>query len=230
MNSASLLINSRVYSYLVNNFLAVCQLKNSYYKLVVDRGLVITALLLLALSTSSCGFLTPVQTPELADDLPEEFREFLVNNNYQSDYNDLEYFLHSHGVDNIVPTWRLLQQGSEWETHTLPRFAMPERHLWEQMVNTLIFIKHELMPYIGPVKVLSGFRTPHYNFAAGGVDRSRHLIFSALDLRPIQQIDRTSLHAILQDRWDTYGRAYKLGMGLYKDTRFHIDTGGYRQW
>ena len=233
MKSVSLLLNP----------LLPRPLNYSCYK-NTGHGLVCTALLLLALSITSCGFSTQRQdsiADQFADlgvelvvdqteELPEDFHQFLVNNNYHSEYNDLVYFLSSHGVENLVPTWRLLQQGSEWEKHALPRYAMPQRHLWEQMVGTLMFIKRELVPYIGPVKVLSGFRTPHYNFAAGGAGRSRHLIFSALDLRPVQQIDRASLHAILQNRRHNYGREYKLGMGLYHGTRFHIDTGGYRQW
>ena len=98
------------------------------------------------------------------------------------------------------------------------------------MLDTLVFLKYELIPHIGDVRVLSGFRTPHYNRLAGGAGRSRHLTFSALDLRPIADIDRTRLHRILQNRWHTLGEDYNLGLGLYSKQRFHIDTGGHRQW
>ena len=98
------------------------------------------------------------------------------------------------------------------------------------MVNTLVFLKYDLIPYIGDVRVLSGFRTPKYNRLAGGAGRSRHLTFSALDLKPVTEIDRSRLHRILQNRWHTLGEEYKLGLGLYSNLRFHIDTGGHRQW
>jgi len=181
-----------------------------------------------ALLLSACGVLTEV--PENIDSYPDDFEQFLRSQNAHTQYEDLVYFLASQGVHNIVPIWQLLQQGSDWRKHRLPKYAIPPRKNWDEIVTTLVFLKYDLIPYIGPVKVLSGFRTPHYNFAAGGAGKSRHLSFSALDLRPVNKMDRSTLHGILQNRWKQFGHDYKLGLGLYNNLRFHIDTGGHRQW
>jgi len=189
---------------------------------------VLISFLLLSWTISSCGILT--EAPENLNDYPVDFARFLKENNSHSDYEDFVYFLQSHDVHNIVPVWQLLQQGSDWEKHQLPKYAMPDREHWNSMLNTLVFLKYDLIPYIGDVRVLSGFRTPHYNQLAGGAGKSRHLTFSALDLRPVADIERSKLHGILQNRWHNLGGEYKLGLGLYANSRFHIDTGGHRQW
>jgi len=185
-------------------------------------------LILLSWLLSSCGVLE--QAPENANDYPTDFARFLNETEAHAEYEDFVYFLHSHDVHNIVPVWQLLQQGSDWQKHQLPKYALPDREHWDSMINTLVFLKYDLIPYIGDVRVLSGFRTPHYNLAAGGAGKSRHLTFSALDLRPVTDMERTQLHGILQNRWHSLGREYNLGLGLYAHLRFHIDTGGYRQW
>jgi len=164
------------------------------------------------------------------DAAPESFRQFIILNNLQTEFRALERFLYSKGVRDIVPTWQLLQQGSDWRQHALSPYAFPSREYWERMANTLTFIRVDLIPRIGPVEVLSGFRTKHYNFVAGGAPRSRHLTFSALALRPLRKIDRKRLHATLQKIWHSRGKKRNLGMGLYNGLRFHVDTGGYRQW
>jgi len=174
-----------------------------------QRPTTLLVVLLLSWQITSCGILTEV--PENLHDYPSDFARFLARNGAHGDYEDFVYFLKSHDVHQIVPVWQLLQQGSEWEKHQLP-------------------IKYDLIPYIGDVKVLSGFRTPHYNKLAGGAGKSRHLSFSALDLRPVAKIDRSKLHGILQNRWHSFGNHYNLGLGLYGNKRFHIDTGGFRQW
>jgi len=193
----------------------------------VRRGRVF-ALSLLMFLISACGMLTPL--PESIDEYPDDFAKFLNQGDLHGDYNDLVFYLEDNGVHDTVPTWQLLLQGTDWKSHKLPKYAIPPRENWRDMINTLAFLKYDLLPYTGPVKVLSGFRTPGYNLAAGGADKSRHLSFSALDLKPVNDIDRAALHSILKDRWNTLGEQYKLGLGLYNGLRFHIDTGGHRQW
>lgn len=161
---------------------------------------------------------------------PESFRQFIIVNNLQAEYRALEAYLYRKGVRDIVPTWQLLLQGSHWRQHNLSPYAFPDRELWHHMANTLNFIRVDLMPRIGPVEVASGFRTKYYNHLAGGAPRSRHLSFSALDLKPVRPIERERLHHTLQRIWHTKGKQRNLGMGLYEGLRFHIDTGGYRQW
>ncbi len=180
------------------------------------------------LYVTACGILS--EMPEKLYDYPPDFAQFLSENNAFQDYEDFVYFLQSHELHNILPAWQLLQQGTDFSKHNLPKYAIPAREHWNEMVNTLVFLKYDLIPYIGDVRVLSGFRTPKYNRLAGGAGRSRHLTFSALDLQPVAKMERKELHHILQNRWHTLGENYDLGLGLYSSVRFHIDTGGHRQW
>lgn len=189
-------------------------------------GLFLT--LVMSLSITACGLLS--EMPDNLYDYPPDFEQFLRENNASYDYEEFVYFLQSHDVHRIVPVWQLLQQGSDFRKHKLPKYALPAREHWDEIINTLVFLKYDLVPYIGDVRVLSGFRTPKYNLLAGGAGKSRHLTFSALDLRPVANIERSELHRILQNRWHTLGEEYNLGLGLYSSLRFHIDTGGHRQW
>ena len=184
--------------------------------------------LLVICYVTACG---PVQEePQDLYNYPPDFEAFLSHYQAHAEYQELVFFLQSHDAHNIVPVWQLLLQGTDFRKHNLSKYALPDRKHWDSMLDTLVFLKYELIPHIGDVRVLSGFRTPHYNRLAGGAGRSRHLTFSALDLRPIADIDRTRLHRILQNRWHTLGEDYNLGLGLYSKQRFHIDTGGHRQW
>lgn len=193
--------------------------------LFIDRRRIWPVLLLVvAVTLSSCS------RKYVHEQAPESFRQFIINNNLQMEYRALEQYLYQKGVRDIVPTWQLLQQGTDFRQHSQPQYAFPAREHWERMARTLTFIRVDLIPRIGPVEVLSGFRTRYYNHVAGGAPRSRHLTFSALDLRPVREIDRGRLHALLQRIWHSTGKKRNLGMGLYQGQRFHVDTGGYRQW
>ncbi len=201
-----------------------CPCRHTWFNRIKHCALVLLAGSLL----NACGILSEV--PDGLHNYPPDFQQFLNDNHAHAEYEEFVYFLQSHGVHQIVPAWQLLQQGSDFRKHDMARYALPERTNWNEMVDTLVFLKHDLIPLIGPVRVLSGFRTPEYNRVAGGARRSRHMSFSALDLRPVAEMNRTKLHRILQNRWHTLGEDYDLGLGLYSSLRFHVDTGGHRQW
>jgi len=192
------------------------------------------AVVLFAMLQTACGILVetiPTHGYHPSEhNHPEDFEQFLKEHNAHREYNDLVRYLARQELHNIVPVWQLLKQGSDWRHHNLPKYAIPSPEKWDEMIKTLVFLKYDLLPHIGPVEVLSGFRTRHYNQMAGGARKSRHLSFSALDLKPVHQINRRQLHEILQHTWRNTGRKYDLGLGLYSSLRFHIDTGGHRQW
>jgi len=190
----------------------------------IVRVLWLSSLLSCAVLTTAACNRQPMQPP------PESFRQFVIANGLQMEYRELEQFLYQKGVRDIVPTWKLLQQGRDWRQHEQQQYAFPDEEKWERMARTLVFLKSELIPYIGPVEVFSGFRTKMFNHLAGGAPRSRHLSFSALELQPVRPIERQRLHAILQKVWHKRGKKHNVGMGLYSGVLFHIDTGGYRQW
>lgn len=142
----------------------------------------------------------------------------------------LERVLRKHRVHEVVPLRRLLFQGRQFELYGAPPFALPPRRRYASITPLLRFIKDQLVPVTGPVRVASGFRTPRYNREAGGARRSRHLRFQALDLEPHAASSRSELHQRLLRLWRRRGQRHKLGLGLYGGTRFHLDVGRYRRW
>ncbi|WP_232380439.1 D-Ala-D-Ala carboxypeptidase family metallohydrolase [Leptospira ainlahdjerensis] len=142
----------------------------------------------------------------------------------------MEKFLREHKVLNVVPIEQLLRQGTDWRQTESQPFAIPPRDLWPNILPTLKVIRDLILPQVGPVTVVSGFREAEYNNKAGGAKSSRHLQFSALDMIPDREIDRVHLKGKLLVLWQKEGPARKIGVGLYSRNRFHIDTLGFRKW
>jgi hypothetical protein len=139
-----------------------------------------------------------------------------------------EAWLEAQGVGGIVPAWHLWRQGTDWRALGHPPFAVPPRDLWPGIVPTLRVLRDEVIPRVGPVEVVSGFRTYRYNQLAGGSAGSRHRWFEAVDVVPRAPWPRVVLHARLRAWWrDT---AAPIGLGLYARTRFHVDTWRHRTW
>lgn len=162
--------------------------------------------------------------------LSQDFEAFIAAGNHHNTLRNFERYLRAHRVQNVVPTEQLLRQGTDWRRNKLPQYAFPPTALWPRITDTLWLLRRFIIPVTGPVKVVSGFRTVKYNRAAGGATRSQHLEFSALDIKPVSDISRADLHYRLLHTWQVHGKALNMGLGLYKNRRFHIDTGGYRKW
>ena len=161
---------------------------------------------------------------------PARFKAYVLLNELYSEVRDFEQLLRENHVAGVVPIDQLWLQGTEWQSRQHTAYAIPPREHWPAMVRTLRFVKHEVLPLIGPVEVQSGFRTVAYNLAAGGASRSKHMEFSALDLRPVHKFPRALLHQRLKRLWKLRGKQWDLGLGLYSGVRFHVDTSGYRSW
>lgn len=142
----------------------------------------------------------------------------------------LETFLKEHKMLNVVPVEQLLRQGTDWRQAGTQPFAIPSSTLWPNILPTLKVIRDIIVPKIGPVTVVSGFRESEYNERAGGAKSSRHLLFSAVDMIPDREMDRSSLKNSLLELWQNKGSDLKIGLGLYSRNRFHIDTNGFRKW
>ncbi|WP_246838742.1 D-Ala-D-Ala carboxypeptidase family metallohydrolase [Leptospira stimsonii] len=142
----------------------------------------------------------------------------------------MEKFLRDHKVLSVVPAEQLLRQGTDWRQTESQPFAIPPRDIWPNILSTLRVIRDLILPEIGPVTVVSGFREAEYNRKAGGAKSSRHLQFSALDMIPDSEIDSVHLKEKLFVIWQKEGSARKIGVGLYSRNRFHIDTLGFRKW
>lgn len=156
----------------------------------------------------------------------QDFLEF--RNEHLADIQRLESLFVREGI--TFPVEQVLRQGSSWREFELPPYAIPPDSLWPLIIPTLKLLQEEIIPLIGEVEIVSGFRTPEYNELAGGASGSRHLFFQAVDVVPLTQIPKDELKKRLQQFWYEHGEQYNLGLGLYDYTRFHVDTWKYRNW
>lgn len=158
------------------------------------------------------------------------FSRFLKQKGNHALYSKLKDFLRINRVDQVVPPFELLRQGSDWQDLDEPPFAIPPVENWGAMVYTLRAVQREIVPIIGPVTVVSGWRTTSYNSKAGGSRGSKHLHFCGLDIVPQKKFSREQLVPVLKNIHKHNGRQWNMGLGIYKGIRFHVDTCGYRRW
>jgi hypothetical protein len=142
-----------------------------------------------------------------------------------------EAYLQSHDVSGILPTEQLLRSSSEWQRCQHSAFDLAPETEWPHVVKTLGFIRDQVIPAVGPVEVVSGYREPAFNACAGGAGKSAHRDFWALDMIPLDAtITRKDLIERICKAHIASGRAYNTGLGFYSGLRFHIDSKSYRRW
>jgi Peptidase M15 len=134
------------------------------------------------------------------------------------------------GVKGVLPTWQLLRTASMWRECGGQPFEVPPFTLWPDMVRTLRYIRDHVRPTLGPLQAVSGYRNPALNRCARGSERSAHLDFFALDLVPLQPVERGELFRRLCAMHARSGRGASAGLGFYAYQRFHIDSRGFRRW
>jgi hypothetical protein len=134
------------------------------------------------------------------------------------------------GVDHVLPSWQLVRTASMWRECNGQPFEVPPFRLWPGMVRTLRFIRDHVVPAVGPVEAVSGYRNPALNACARGSERSAHLDFFALDLVPLRPTTRRQLFERICPMHSRDGPAAGVGLGFYTYTRFHIDTRSFRRW
>jgi hypothetical protein len=149
----------------------------------------------------------------------------------EADVAAIETYFRREGVGDVLPLADILRSDARWRSCKAGQpFAVPPRRLWSAMVPTLRYIRDELVPATGPVRVVSGYRDPVANTCFKGAKASRHLRFAALDLMPMRPLSRKELIAKLCPLHARTGARFGVGLGIYGITRFHIDTAGYRRW
>lgn len=169
---------------------------------------------------------SPWQSADQEDAL---FRSFAAQNQGK-DFAEFTAFLRSAGVDSVVPIKDVLRADARWRRCKSAPFTLPPREFWPNMVATLRYVRDDLAPVIGPVSVVSGFRSSEVNKCFKGAKASRHLRFAALDMEPVRPLERADLVDRLCRLHRTSGRANAVGLGIYDGVRFHIDTAGFRTW
>ena len=119
-------------------------------------------------------------------------------------------------------------------------FVIPSRELWGNVVPTLRFVRDKIVPTIGTVKIVSGYRPPEFNKCIGGAPKSAHMSFSAFDMVQVDHDDNVEpIFRKLCQLWERTPERVEFGLGTYFDAnlpkmnstgRFHVDTWGRRTW
>ena len=103
--------------------------------------------------------------------------------------------------------------------------STPPKRLWKNIVPPLRIVDELRASFGKPCRVLSSYRSPAYNRRVGGVSRSQHLQFNALDIT-IKGVSAKRVYERLLE-WRQEGR-FTGGLGYYPSSGFvHIDTRGY---
>jgi hypothetical protein len=186
---------------------------------------------------------SPNPTISGSDVQPSIFRYWLSREpGRAAEFEAFERFLNGEKVDGILQTWSLLWVDRNSAGRKCPSepFILPPREQWPKLVPTLKVIRDKVQPAIGPVEVVSGYRTPTFNACMGGASRSAHLQFGALDLIPATPARaRHEPYKSLCQMWRATPASLGIGLGAYYDPsyegppgrqRFHIDTFGKRTW
>lgn len=142
-------------------------------------------------------------------------------------FND---YLKQWNVAGIVPTWQLLRTATSWQKCGARPFEVPPVANWPHIVQTLRYINDYVVPAVGPVEPVSGYRNPMLNQCAGGAPESAHKHYSAVDLVPLKPTTRELLMQQLCGAHSRRGTDYGVGLGFYAYLRFHVDTTKYRRW
>jgi Peptidase M15 len=150
--------------------------------------------------------------------------------NRRKEIKDFERFLRKNKVDKIFPTHEILRSASMAKECGESGFEVAPHQYWQNMINTLRFIKDEIMPVIGPLEAVSTYRNPKLNECAGGAKNSAHAQYFALDMYPKSPISREELIQKICLIHSKYGEEYGIGLGFYNGTRFHIDSKSFRRW
>ncbi len=181
------------------------------------------------------------RTPDVVQ-YPAEFSTWLaVNPDQASQFEALKAYLIKEGVGDVLPLWQLIQTETPEAAAkcAIAGFAVPPKDMWPIMVPTLRLVRQEIVPLVGPVKVLSSFRTPQANKCASGAPESPHKRYSALDLAILSDMSQKEMFGKLCKHWDRLSPRWGYGLGAYytryqpwlnKEGRFHVDTMGRRTW
>ena len=140
-------------------------------------------------------------------------------------------YLAAEGLESVVPLWQLVRTSSSWRECGAQPFEVPPADKWERIVKTLKFVRDDVVPSVGKVETLSGYRNEDLNACSNGAPKSAHREFFALDLTPVSKaVERTDMIRSVCGAHARDGQAYNIGLGFYTGRRFHVDSSGFRKW
>lgn len=162
------------------------------------------------------------------------FKGWIFLNHTQEEVQTLTEEFAKAGIveqsNKTMPLHLILLQGTSWVLDDTATLSLPKKENLPNMIRTVAFIQQYIEPKTGPLIPVSGERSTMYNASTGEGAKTQHMQFCALDLIPVRNHTREELHNILWEVYHSIGAEHKMGLGLYPDVRFHIDTCGYQHW
>jgi hypothetical protein len=150
---------------------------------------------------------------------------------HQEEVQAFRDHLAAEGLEDVVPVWQLIRTSSSWRACNADRFEVAPPDKWEHITTTLRFVRDEVVPALGQVEAVSGYRNEALNRCSAGAPQSAHRLFFALDLTPVSRdVDRGAMIRQICAAHARDGRAYNTGLGFYTGMRFHVDSNGFRRW
>jgi hypothetical protein len=135
------------------------------------------------------------------------------------------------GVEAVVPVWQLVRTSHSWRQCAATPFEVAPAASWSHIVDTLKFVRDQVVPSLGAVEALSGYRNAGLNACSNGAPASAHRHFFALDLVPVAAgVTRESMIRTVCGAHTRQGHVYRAGLGFYSGLRFHVDSRGFRRW
>jgi hypothetical protein len=140
-------------------------------------------------------------------------------------------YLAAQGLETVVPMWQLVRTSSSWRECGAQPFEVPPADKWGRIVNTLKFVRDDVIPSVGEVETLSAYRNSELNSCSNGAAKSAHREFFALDMTPVNRdLERTTMIRSVCKAHARDGQTYDVGLGFYTGSRFHVDSSGFRKW
>lgn len=143
-----------------------------------------------------------------------------------------ETALGQRGLLGVVPTYQILRTAMSWKACRADPFELPAASYWDGAFQSLTVLRDDIIPAIGPVEIVSGYRHAELNRCAGGAARSVHREFGAFDAYAVGRITRAGMIRKLCDWHGRNGARLSAGLGIYRGKKFHVDVGlrGNRRW
>lgn len=148
-------------------------------------------------------------------------------------------YLKQHEINFIVPDFQMLRSARNWQQCNYVEYEVPPQDVWENAIPTLKLLKKLKDDHIidDNIEVTSSYRSPFLNACAGGAKNSSHVKNSAIDFRigpenpnPEDEVHIHQTKVALCKFWQTQGKFYNMGIGIYESGQIHIDTLNYRTW
>ncbi|WP_235985911.1 YcbK family protein [Acinetobacter baretiae] len=171
---------------------------------------------------------------------PTTYTYWLNQGQNQQRLNQYKSYLKQKNVEFIVPDFQMLRSARDWQNCNDSEYNVPPPNVWDYAIPTLqLFktLKEQGIISANNIEVTSSYRSPFLNACAGGAKNSSHVKNSAIDFRigPENPTPEDS-YTIQQTKialcrfWQTQGKNYNMGIGIYESGQIHIDTLGFRTW